>query len=102
MDEVIAVRVTLEDGGTRYFLTWGRIQAPMDPEPVCTLVMRHARQFGLGGRAASAELCASLREAAESGSAPYFYECLLELARRPAADDPSYPQWRASIAADME
>ncbi|WP_432831364.1 hypothetical protein [Dactylosporangium sp. CA-092794] len=45
---------------------------------------------------------ATIGRAAESGSAPYFYECLLELVRRPAADDPGYPQWRASIAAEME
>ncbi|MEV6931629.1 hypothetical protein AB0M46_45045 [Dactylosporangium sp. NPDC051485] len=102
MDDGIAVRVTLEDGAERYFLTWGRIQHAVDPEPVCALVLKWAGQFGLGGRPVSAQLCGTLREAADSGSAPYFFECLLELARRPAADDPGYPQWRASIAAEME
>lgn len=39
MDDVVAVEVTLADGGLRYFVTWGRIQQTVDPEPVCKLVL---------------------------------------------------------------
>src|SRR5262249_52096581 len=39
VDDVIAVRVTLADGGERYFLTWGRIQDVIDSAPVSALVL---------------------------------------------------------------
>ena len=51
----------------------------------------------------SARLCTSLREAAESPEAPYFYECLWGKAANwlmPAGD--SYEAWRADIAQKME
>ena len=44
-------------------------------------MLEHSRQFDLGGTAERAQVCQSLREAADSGFAPYFYECLLDFAR---------------------
>lgn len=97
VDDVIAVKVTLADGGERYFLTWGRIQDPVDPGPVCALVLRHARQFSLGGQPVEARICATLREAADT---PYFYESLLSFARQPLPDDQDH--WRTHIAEEMD
>lgn len=97
VDDVIAVRVTLADGGERYFLTWGRIQDVVDSAPVSALVFRHASQFSLGGRPVEARVCATLREAA---GAPYFYECLLSFARHP--EPANYDRWRMHIAEQME
>jgi hypothetical protein len=64
---------------------------------VCAPVLRHARQFSLGGQPVEAQICATLREAAD---APYFYECLLSFARRPSPDD--HDRWRTRIAKAIE
>jgi hypothetical protein len=102
MDDVIAVEVRLRDGGRRYFLTWGRIQERTDPSTVCDLVLRYSRSCSLGGVPVSARLCTTLREAADSPDAPYFYECFWTFASRPLPDGDSYETWRADIAQRME
>lgn len=102
MEAVIAVEVRLVDGGRRYFITWGRIQAPVDPNPVCDLVLRHSTSFSLGNAPVSARLCLTLREAADSTAAPYFYECFWAFASTPVPDGESHENWRAEIAQKME
>jgi hypothetical protein len=42
VDDVVAVKIGLADGKIGYFLTFGRIQDVVDPEPVCGLVLRFA------------------------------------------------------------
>lgn len=101
MDDVVAVEVQLDAGEFRYFITWGRIQDEVDPEPLAALVLEHSRQFSLGSPAQRARLCQSLREAADSGSAPYFYESILVFARQPIPVGPDYQEWRADRAAAM-
>jgi hypothetical protein len=99
---VVAIEVTLTDGGKRYFLTWGRIQDPVDPAPVCNLVLRFAASCSLGGTPATARLCATMRDAADSPDAPYFYECFAAISSRrmPLGDD--YRIWQAERAAEMQ
>lgn len=99
---MIAVAVRLADGGQRYFLAWGRIQDAVDPEPVCALVLRYSRSCSLGGAPVSARLCATLREAADSPDAPYFYEAFLQFASRSAPSEADYPAWKAGVAERME
>jgi hypothetical protein len=101
MDDVVAVELQLTDGGLRYFVTWGRIQDEVDPEPLASLVLEHSRRVSLGGLAERVRVCQSLREAAESNSAPYFYESLLVFARQPIPIGPDYQQWRAERATAM-
>lgn len=98
----MAVEVGLADGQVRYFLTWGRIQDRVNPDPVCALVLRAARSCSLGGEPTSARLCHTLREAAESPSAPYFYECFLSFSRAPLPPPGGYEAWRAEKASAME
>ena len=99
MEDVVAVRVVLDDGTSRYFVTWGRIQDNVDPEPVQEIVLRHARVCSLGSPPVSAHLCATLREAAESVEAPYFYEAMVRFsADLPRDIDDS---WRAARDAAM-
>ena len=81
MDDVVAVEIQLVDGGVRYVITWGRIQGAVDPAPLEGVVLEHSRQLDLGGTVERARVCHSLREAADSRFAPYFYECLLDFAR---------------------
>jgi hypothetical protein len=102
MDDVIAVEVRLVDGGSRYFLTWGRIQDPVDPQPVCALVLRMSRSCALGGEPVTARLCASLREAADSPQAPYFYECFKQFCPTSRPRGRGYRRWRARTGAQME
>ncbi|MGH9439737.1 MAG: hypothetical protein ACRD22_18120 [Terriglobia bacterium] len=102
MDDLIAVEVCLADGGRRYFLTWGHIQDTVDPEPVCDLVLRFSRSCSLGGVPASARLCSTLREAADSPDAPYFYECFFAFASRPIPSEGDYQEWKEEIAEKME
>jgi len=100
VDDVIAVEVELADGGRRFFVTWGRIQDAVDPNPVCEVVMRFA-QGPCGGQAVRAQVCSSLREAAESSDAPYFYEALLTFSGRRPPFDGEYESWRQERAAAM-
>jgi hypothetical protein len=102
VDDVIAVAVRLADGAERYFLTWGRIQDTIAPEPVCDLVFRFSRSCSLGGAPVSARLCATLREAADSPAAPYFYECFLAFASHPAPPEEGYDAWKAIVAERMK
>lgn len=94
----MAVRVELADGDSRFFLTWGRIQDPVDPAPLERIVLGHCRTHDLGGEAVSAQVCWSLQDARNS---TYFCEALIHL----AAESPgpgTRSAWRARVAAEMD
>jgi rod shape determining protein RodA len=55
----------------------------------------------LGGEPVSARLCGSVREAAESGSAPCFFESFLWFASRPIPFGGDYGAWRVERAEAM-
>lgn len=80
MEDVVAVAVKLEDGTERFFVTWGRIQDPVDPNPLAAVVLEHASGFSLRGKPVAARVCWSLSEARDE---PYFYEALLHFAWDP-------------------
>jgi hypothetical protein len=94
MDDLVAVELVLTTGHRRYFLTWGRIQDPVDPGPVCALVRDYAEARAFKDLVKSVRLCGTLREAADSGDAPYFYECLFAFSRRSIPFGPDYERWR--------
>ena len=79
MDEIVAVEVRLRTGESRYFLTWGRVQAKVDAAPLEALVLRHCTRAKLGGEPSSAHLCWSLQEA--SGET-YFFESYFAMCQR--------------------
>lgn len=58
------------------------------------LVLKHSRAFSLGDEPVAGVVCQTLREAASSDSAPYFYECLLKFASAPIPDGDAYELWR--------
>jgi hypothetical protein len=99
MDDVVAVAVRLEDGTERFFLTWGRLQHVIDPAPLAAIVLRNAHRYALGGVPVGARVCWSLREARD---APYFYEGLLKMARRPIPFGRGYERWKTRMAAAIE
>ena len=94
MEDVVAVEVRLADGGRRYFVTWGRIQDAVDPEPLCEVVLSAARHVSLRGEPVSARVCETLREAAESAEAPYFWECFFGFCQKPIPFGEHYQEWR--------
>ena len=79
MEDIVAVAVELEDGTKRYFLTWGRIQSPVDSAALEQLVIEHSTNFSLQGNPVKARLCLSLQDAAHE---PYFYECFFEMCQQ--------------------
>jgi hypothetical protein len=100
VENVIAVEVRLADGASRFFLTWGRIQDPVDSAAVCEVVMQAAQAVSLGGEPVAAEVCTTLRDAAEA-SAPYFYEGLLAFASTQIPFGDGYEAWRKERADAM-
>ena len=57
MEDIVAVAVELENREVRYFLTWGRIQATVDPVPLEKLILAQSGHFALDGKAVKARLC---------------------------------------------
>ena len=57
MEDIVAVRVDLAEGDSRYFLTWGRTADPVDEAWVAGVVRRQANHCDLGGTAVRAEVC---------------------------------------------
>jgi len=102
MEDVIAVEVRLDGGARRFFVTWGRIQDQVDPDPVCALVMRFAEGCSLGTRPVAARMCPALREAADTEDAPLFYEALARYSRNAIPFGDGYEEWREQIAEAME
>ncbi|HUR39285.1 MAG TPA: hypothetical protein VM222_07315 [Planctomycetota bacterium] len=99
MDQIIAVAVELESGRKRYFLTWGRIQEPVQCDPLEELLLRHADKFDLGGKPMRARVCDTLQEAA---SQPYFFECFFEMSSRGIPSGKRYGPWRRKIGEQMK
>ena len=99
MEDLVAVAVQLASGEDRFFMTWGRIQDPVDPEPLEALILRRCSKFALGGEAVSARMCRSLQEAA---GAPYFFEALFSFSQQPIPFGPRYEAWRKRMAERME
>lgn len=94
VEDIVAVELTTTDGHVCYFITWGRIQSPVKPEPLEKLICNVAPHFAVGGMPAKARLCLSLQDARE---APYFYEALLSFAQQPIPFGPDYEKWRRRI-----
>ena len=93
MDDIVAVRVELDTGEHRYFITWGRLHDVVDPRPLAHVILANAHHFSLGGKPIQASVCDSLSEAS---GAPYFFEGLLAISRESIPFGPGYEEWRKS------
>lgn len=98
MEDIVAVEVLLDDGSSRYFLTWGRIQSNVDPTPLESIVFEHASAFALSGAAVRAMVLPNL-SAAVAG--PYFFEGFFEMCQRVIPTDEGYEAWRREMDARM-
>jgi hypothetical protein len=94
MEDLVAVEVTTANGPTCYFVTWGRIQDAVDPEPLEALILDVAAHFALPGTPVTACVCPSLSAARD---APLFYEALFDFAQRPIPFGDGYEDWRRRI-----
>src|SRR5215469_14031149 len=92
MDHLVAIALELENGAKRFYMTWGRIQHPVDPEPLEQLVLRHSLKNDLGGTPLKARLCPTLQQASH---APYFYEALFTFSQTPIPLGDQYETWRS-------
>ncbi len=101
MDHVIAVAAELADGSCQYFVTWGRIQDVVGPEPVCKVLEPFARRC-VRGELVRLRVCETLREAAESSEAPYFFEALTRYSVTAIPFGDGYEEWRSKMAAEMK
>ena len=98
MEDIVAVRVELQDGTHRFFLTWGRIQERVDPEPLEQLIFDRCEAFDLGGTPIKASLCGTLQEAV---SAPYFYECFFMMGQQTIPFGKKYNKWQKQMDKKM-
>jgi hypothetical protein len=94
MEDIVAVEVTTDTGAVTYFLTWGRIQDPVDPEPLESLIMSVVGKFKTPGSAVSARVCGSLQEAS---SAPHFFESYFGFCQQPIPFGRGYGRWRSKM-----
>lgn len=100
MEDIVAVAIELKEGTRRFFLTWGRIQDSVDPEPLEQLVFAQCTSFGLDGTAVKARLCGTLQEAR---SGPYFYEHLFMIGQQKIPfGKKKYWKWRKKMNKKMQ
>lgn len=94
MEDIVAVRVKLNSGTSRYFLTWGRIPDVVDPKPLLDIVAKNLNRFDLGGVPTAIELCFTLQDASEE---PYFYETLFRMTQQKIPVGSGYRPWRKRV-----
>jgi hypothetical protein len=99
MDHLVAVVVELEGDARRFYMTWGRIQHAVDPEPLEQLVLRYCMRDDLGGNPLKARICRTLQEASH---APYFYEALFSFSQTPIPFGDDYEAWRSALNERMQ
>jgi len=99
VEDLVAVAVSLSEGGTRYFIAYGRICDPVEPTALEAVVLNAARSTDLGGTPVVASLCATLQEA--SGE-PFFFEALFDMSRNAVAPGTrGYSRWKKRLAREM-
>jgi hypothetical protein len=98
VDSIIAVRVRLDSGADRYFLTWGDVGANRCwPGDIERAVLKASVHFALGGTPVDARVCDTLQAA--SGER-YFYECLIAMQQQmPAAARKKFAAWADKMTA---
>ena len=99
MDHLVAITVELADGAKRFYMTWGRIQHAVDPEPLEQLVLRYCIRDDLGGNPLKASMCRTLQEASR---APYFYEALFSFSQTHIPSGDQYEAWRSELNECMQ
>ena len=97
MHEIIAVRVRLDTGADRYFLTWGRLGAN-DPWPgdIERAVLAAVEEWALDGNPVDARVCDSLQEASHER---FFYEGLTTMQGEVPLSERRFDAWAGRVSA---
>lgn len=99
MDDVVALRAVLSDGGEFFFMTWGRVISTVDREPLVEVISKAGRtMLPRGQEIVSLEVCDTLSEAA---GAPLFYEAFFSFCAEPPPYEGDFKAWRARTAEEM-
>ncbi len=99
MEDLVAVAVAFSEGGTRYFLAYGRVFGAVDYDALEAVVLKAAKQSDYGGKPLTATVCKTLHDAS---SQPYFFEALFEMARGAVSPESrSYRRWKRRMAQKM-
>jgi hypothetical protein len=90
VEDIVALRVALRQGGRRYFLTWGRLFDAVDGKELEQVVAKNLHIFSLGGAPTTVQLCDSIQEASRE---PYFFEALWHLAQEKVPYGSGHKRW---------
>ena len=90
----MALRVTTDTGAECFFMTWGRIQDPLDPSLLEAILLEKADSFHTPGVPVQAQLCGTLQEARD---APHFYEGFFAFCQEAIPYGDGYEEWRAKM-----
>ena len=99
MEDIVAVRVKLSSGKSRYFLTWGRVPEAVDPKALLSIVGRNLHKFDLGGTPTAVELCLTLQDASRE---PYFHEAFFRMGQQRIPFGSGYTAWRDRVLKALE
>lgn len=99
MEDIVVVEVRTDENRLTYFMTWGRIQHRVDPEPLAALVLRVSPKFKMPGRPVAARVCDSLQEASD---APFFFEYFFGFCQKPIPFGDGYEDWRQQMDERMQ
>ncbi len=94
MNDVVAVEVSTSTGNTCYFITWRRIQDPVEPRLLKRLILRTAARFALVVDAIAAKVCETLQQAK---NAPLSYEASIEVAQKSMSFGNDYDTRRRAV-----
>ncbi len=91
VEDVIAVRVTLEDGESLAFMTWGRLFDAVDETEILDAVEKALPTYGIRAWSTIA-VCDNLGEVANER---YFYEALLSFAWKAPPSGKRHASWQS-------
>jgi len=91
MDDIVAIRATMENGESTYFMTYGRVHSNTDPKEIENLVLKFAPQFKTPSPVVTTEVCRSMSEAT---SAPLFFEGFFYFCQKVIPDGQEYFEWK--------
>lgn len=99
MNKIISVAIKCDNNKINYFITFGRLQSIINGERIEAIVLNTSKNYALDGNPCLAEVCYSLKDAAQS---PYFYEAmqLINEIRIPTSKI-KYEKWENEIIKGM-
>jgi hypothetical protein len=92
VEDIVAIKAIDSRGKRHFFVTWGRVFDPVDPQPLLSAVRPALSRFGLS-TIRRLEVCSTLQEASEQ---PYFFEALLAFSQKRVPSAKARRAWSAA------